>query len=155
MLPQGLTGNPQQVIDIAISPYERTVRFDYSLFLLLEKAPKPVRNIVRQPGAPKERMGLQSPHGKSSHLNRHPLLKGKQQTLHPIMLEGIGFLDSGSLFEDAFIGKNLVDSIQSFLGIAAAALEDKSLLISHPAELLFGNLLNTHSFISPIVIDCS
>ena len=46
MLPQGLTGNPQQVIDIAISPYERTVRFDYSLFLLLEKDPKPVRHII-------------------------------------------------------------------------------------------------------------
>ena len=28
ILPQGLTGNPQHVIDIAISPYERTVRFD-------------------------------------------------------------------------------------------------------------------------------
>jgi hypothetical protein len=34
-------------------------------------------------------------------------------------------------------------------------LEDEALLIAHPAELLFGNLLNTHSFISPIVIDCS
>lgn len=43
----------------------------------------------------------------------------------------------------------------AFLGIAAAALEDEALLIAHPAELLFGNLLNTHSFISPIVIDCS
>ena len=53
MLSQGLTGNPQQVTDIAISPYQRTVRFDYSLFLLLEKAPEPVRDIVRQPGAPK------------------------------------------------------------------------------------------------------
>ena len=48
-----------------------------------------------------------------------------------------------------------IDTIQPFLRIAAAALEDKSLLISHPAKLLFGNLLNTHSFISPIVIDCS
>ena len=71
------------------------------------------------------------------------------------MLEGIGLLESGALFEDAFIGKNLVDSIQPFLGIAAAALEDKSLLIAHPAELLCGNLLNAHSFISPIVIACS
>ena len=85
----------------------------------------------------------------------HPLLEGKQQTRHPIMLEGIGFLESDSLFEDAFIGKNLVDSIQPFLRIAAAALEDEALLIAHPAKLLFGNLLNTHSFISPIVIDCS
>lgn len=100
-------------------------------------------------------MGLQSPHGKSSHLNHNPLLEGKHQTRHPIMLEGIGFLESGALFEDAVIGKNLVDSIQPFLGIAAAALEDEALLIAHPAELLFGNLLNTHSFISPIVIDCS
>ena len=102
MLPQDLTGNPQQVIDIAISPYERTVRFDYSLFLLLEKAPKPVRNIVRQPGAPKVRMGLQSPHGKSSHLNRHPLLEREKQTGKTIVFKGIGFLESGALFEDAF-----------------------------------------------------
>ena len=71
------------------------------------------------------------------------------------MLEGIGFLESGALFEDAFFGENLVESIQPFLGIAAAALEDEALLIAHPAKLLFGNLLNTHSFISPIVIDCS
>ena len=71
------------------------------------------------------------------------------------MLKGIGFLESGAFFKDAFTGENLVDSIQPFLWIAAAALEDKSLLISHTAELLFGNLLNTHSFISPIVIACS
>lgn len=50
------------------------------------------------------------------------------------MPEGIGFLESGALFENAFIGENLIDSIQPFLGIAAAALEDKSLLISHPSE---------------------
>jgi len=35
-----------------------------------------------------------------------------------------------------------IGSIQPSLGIAAAALEDKSLLISHLAELIFGNLLN-------------
>ena len=71
------------------------------------------------------------------------------------MLEENSILEFGALFENTFIGKNLVDSIQPFLGIAAAALEDEALLIAHPAELLFGNLLNTHSFISPIVIDCS
>ena len=65
------------------------------------------------------------------------------------------FLESGALFENTFFGENLVDSIQPFLRIAAAALEDEALLIAHPAKLLFGNLLNTHSFISPIVIDCS
>ena len=71
------------------------------------------------------------------------------------MLEGIGFLESGALFEDAFFGENLVNSIQPFLGIAAAALEDKSLPISHAAKLLCGNLLNAHSIISSIVINCS
>ena len=71
------------------------------------------------------------------------------------MPEGIGCLEFGALFEDAFIGENLVDSIQPFLRIAAAALEDKSLLISHATKLLFGNLQNTHSFISPILMPCS
>ena len=71
------------------------------------------------------------------------------------MLEGIGFLESGALFEDTFIDKNLVYSIQPFLRIAAAALEDKPLLISHPAELFLGNLLYTHSFISSILMPCS
>ena len=71
------------------------------------------------------------------------------------MFKGIGFLESGALFEDAFFGKNLVDSIQPFLGGAAAALKDKSLLISHPTELLSGNLLNAHSFISSILAPCS
>ena len=71
------------------------------------------------------------------------------------MPEGIGVLKLGALFEDAFIGKNLVDSIQPFPGIAAAALEDKPLQISHPAELLCGNALNTHSFISSMLTPCS
>ena len=59
------------------------------------------------------------------------------------------------LFEKSFFGENLVDTIQPFLEIAAAALEDKSLLISHPTELLSGNLLNAHSFISSILVPCS
>lgn len=100
-------------------------------------------------------MGSQPPYGKLSHLNRHPLLERKQQTGKTVVFEGIGFLESGALFENTFFGENLVDSIQPFLRIAAATLEDEALLIAHPAKLLFGNLLNTHSFISPIVIDCS
>ena len=71
------------------------------------------------------------------------------------MLEGIGFLESGALFEDAFVCQNLIDTIQPFLRIAAAALEDKPLPISHPAELFLGNLPYTHNFISSIVIACS
>lgn len=71
------------------------------------------------------------------------------------MLESIGFLESGALFEDAFVCQNLIDTIQPFLGIAAAALEDKPLPISHPAELFLGNLPYTHNFISSIVIACS
>lgn len=71
-------------------------------------------------------MGLQSPHGKSSHLNRHPLLERKQQTGKTVVFEGIGFLESGALFENTFFGENLVDSIQPFLRIAAATLEDEA-----------------------------
>ena len=48
-----------------------------------------------------------------------------------------------------------IDTIQPFLRIAAAALEDKPLPISHPAELFLGNLPYTHNFISSIVIACS
>ena len=71
------------------------------------------------------------------------------------MLEGIGFLESSALFEDAIIGENLVDSIQPFLRIAAAALEDKPLPVSHPAELLRRDCPYTHSIISSIFIPCS
>ena len=71
------------------------------------------------------------------------------------MLERIRLLKTGALFENPIFSQHYIDSIQPFLGIAAAALEDEALLIAHPAKLLFGNLLNTHSFISPIVIDCS
>ena len=47
-------------------------------------------------------MGLQSPHGQLTHIDRHPLLERKQQTGKTAVLKGIGFLESGALFEDAF-----------------------------------------------------
>ena len=71
------------------------------------------------------------------------------------MLKRIRLLKTGALFENPIFSQHYIDSIHPVLQISTAALEDKALLVSHPAKLVFCNLLNTHSFISPIVIPCS
>ena len=70
------------------------------------------------------------------HIQFHILFEGEQHTGQPVMPEGIGFFEASALFENAFLGKNLIDAIQPLLWVAAAALKDKSLLISHTAKLL-------------------
>ena len=144
--------------DISVSANERAIRLDtirLLLFLNLHETAETIGNVVGQPGAAEGRMGSQPPYGKLSHIQLHIFLEGKQQAGEAVMLESIGFLESGALFEDAFVCQNLIDTIQPFLRIAAAALEDKPLPISHPAELFLGNLPYTHNFISSIVIACS
>ena len=71
------------------------------------------------------------------------------------MPEGIGFLEASALLGNAFLGENLIDAIHPFLWVAAAALKDKSLLISHTAELPRRDRPYTHSLISSIFILCS
>ena len=63
-------------------------------------------------------------------------MEGEQHTGQPVMPECIGFFEPSVLFENAFLSENLIDAIHPFLWVAAAALKDKSLLISHAAELL-------------------
>ena len=71
------------------------------------------------------------------------------------MPEAVGFLEASALFENALLGKNLIDAIHPFLWVAAAALKDKAFLISHTAELPRRDCPYTHSFISSIFILCS
>lgn len=71
------------------------------------------------------------------------------------MPEGIGILEFGALFEDAFLCKDLIDAIHPFLRITPAALKNQALLISHAAELLRRDCPYTHSIISSIFIPCS
>ena len=52
------------------------------------------------------------------------------------MPEGISFFEASALFENPFLGQNLIDAIHPFLWVAAAALKDKSLLVLHTTELL-------------------
>ena len=72
-------------------------------------------------------MGSQPPYSKLSHIQFHIFFEGKQHTGQTLMLEGIGILESGALFDDAFVCQNLIDTIQPFLRIAAAALEDNGI----------------------------
>ena len=71
------------------------------------------------------------------------------------MLKRIRLLKTAALFENPIFSQHYIDSIHPVLQISTAALEDKTLLVFHPPKLVFRNLLNTHSFISPIVIPCS
>ena len=63
-------------------------------------------------------------------------MEGEQHTGQAVMPEGVGIFEANALFENAFLGENLIDTIHPFLWVSAAALKDKSLLILHTAELL-------------------
>ena len=119
ILSQGLRGFAHEVKDIAISLYEGTIRLDLLrlrfCFLNLHKTAETIGNVVGQPGAAEGGMGSQPPYGKLSHIQLHIFLEGKQQARQPIMPEGIGFLEFGALFEDAFFGEDLIDTVHPLL----------------------------------------
>ena len=71
------------------------------------------------------------------------------------MPEGIGLSEANALFENSFLGKNLIDAIHPFLWVAAAALKNQAFLISHTAELPRRDRPYPHSLISSIFIPCS
>ena len=71
------------------------------------------------------------------------------------MPEGISFFEASALFENPFLGQNLIDAIHPFLWVAAAALKNQAFLISHTAELPRRDRPYTHSLISSIFILCS
>ena len=71
------------------------------------------------------------------------------------MPEGIGFFEASALFENALLGKNLIDAIQPLLWVAAAALKNQTFLISHTADLRRRDRPSPHRFISSIFILCS
>ena len=52
------------------------------------------------------------------------------------MFERIRLLKTCALFENTIFSQHYIDSIHPVLQISTAALEDKALLVSHPAELL-------------------
>ena len=63
-------------------------------------------------------------------------------------------VESRNCWERIF-SQDFIDTIHPFLRISPTALEDKPLLISHPAKLVCENFPNTQSFISSILIPCS
>ena len=65
------------------------------------------------------------------------------------MLKDGTVLEAGSVQEDALVGEQIIDSVQPFLGFAAAALEDETLLILHLAKLVGGDGCDAHNCIPP------
>ena len=62
------------------------------------------------------------------------------------MLKGRTVGELTAVPQDTFPGQHFVDAVHPFLQIAAAALDDQALRAFHAAQVVCGNMLDTHNF---------
>ena len=91
-------------------------------------------------------MGLQTPHGKFPYIQLD-ILKREQQAGKPLILEYAHMGKSGSFQKNPFLRQQVIDPLDPFARITAAALQNKPFFILHTAKILHRDILNFHRFL--------
>ena len=79
----------------------------------------------------------------------YTILQREHETGQTLVLEGVGFLETESVFQDFFLGEDAVDSFYPFGEVTAAALQDEGFLIVHLPQIAGCNTFDDHKCIPP------
>lgn len=92
-------------------------------------------------------MEAKPPYGEPAHIKFRAVVKREEDICQAFVFKGIDIFKFRSVKQQFFLGEQTVDSVQLFLQIAAAALQNKSAAVFHLAKIPRIDFFNAHSCI--------